>query len=434
MSSHPITSAGDWARHLLELLEVPAALSASPTESAPIADWASSGAVPITGTPDQPLLPTGAGATAARGALLALDAIAGPTGIQGHHLLAERAAITRWQAQAPWSLGGHCRAVRARDAWFALSLARDSDLDLLPALTLDPSAVGWQQVHAWACTLSAADAVARCRLLGLPAGVIGETAATSLFTLQSDGAPRSRPLAGLRVVDLSSLWAGPLCANLLAHVGARVIRVESVQRPDGGRRGIPEFDDLLHAGQRSIAFAPDGLSLLHRVVDSADIVITAARPRGLASLGLDPMQFLSSRPHGVWVQLSAHGSTGEEANWIGFGDDVAMSAGLVRWIDGMPVPIADALADPLAGMHAAVAAAALATRGGAHLLDLSLGQIAAATVLPQPQADPQMVQGHWTIDTEFGTRPVSAPRARTCSQQARPFGADTAAVLAELGV
>ncbi|MFA7323603.1 MAG: CoA transferase [Candidatus Nanopelagicales bacterium] len=432
MTSRQFISAEEWASNLLETLDETTPVIPSSVRSAPVADWARSGAVMITGTQEQPLLPTGFAATAARGALLAFDALVGDTGTNGEELLGERAAVTQWTAHAPWSLGSHCQAVRTKDGWFALSLARESDLGLLAALTSDPKAEGWRDVHRWARACSTQEAVDRCRLLGLPAGAIGSVPRRELFRVQSDGARAMRALGGMRVVDLSSLWAGPLCAHLLGLAGAQIIRAESSQRPDGGRRGIPGFDDLLHAGHLSIAFDPDDLEFLHRLVQSADVVITAARPRGLESLGLDPQRFLESKQHGVWVQLSAYGSTGPEANWVGFGDDVAMSAGLVRWVDGVPIPVADALADPITGTHAAVAAAALAMRGGAHLVEMSLADIAAATILPQPAVDPYRTDEGWFLETEFGITPVARPRARAATGTARALGADTAEVRARL--
>jgi len=393
-------------------------------DSAPVADWASSGAIPITGSPQAPLLPPGFGATAARGGLLALDALIGPTGIRGDQLIGERAALSQWPANAPWSLGSRCRAVRALDGHLALSLARESDLELIPALVSDAHALGWGAVDEWAAGRPVKEVVARCRLLGLPAGEVGGVRARELMRIRSSGPTKGRTLAGLRIVDLSSLWAGPLCASLLGLSGAEVIRLESRQRPDGGREGLPAFDDLLHASQASVSFDPDAPELLHRLVDSADIVITSARPRGLASLGLDPQHYLAERTHGVWVQISAYGSTGPEADWVGFGDDVAMAAGLVRWVDGTPIPVADALADPLAGIHAAVGAAALAGRGGTHLLELALADVASATTLQQPLTDPTLVEDRWHIETEFGPREVAQPRARIALAHARALGAD----------
>ena len=68
-----------------------------------------------------------------------------------------------------------------------------------------------------------------------------------------EAAPRPDP-AGLIVVDLSALWAGPLCGDLLARAGATVVKVESTQRPDGARRGPAEFFDLLN-GRKQIGRA-----------------------------------------------------------------------------------------------------------------------------------------------------------------------------------
>jgi hypothetical protein len=432
MTSRPSINATDWANQLLTLTGSAQRIDAHACESAPIADWARSGAVTITGTPNQPLLPNGFAATAARGALLAFDALTGSTNVGGEQLLGERAALSKWPAKAPWTLGLHCRAVRTRDGWFALSLARPVDLETVPALIGSNSTHEWISVDTWARTQSTVDAVNRCRLLGMPAAAIGSVRTNELMTIESSGIARSRELKGLRIVDLSTLWAGPLCGNLLQSAGAEVIRVESSQRPDGSREGVVAFDDLLHFGQASATFDPNDLGFLHRLVNSADIVITSARPRGLASLGLDPQRWLSDRADGVWVQISAYGSTGEEASWIGFGDDTAMAAGLVRWIDGIPIPVADALADPLTGVHAATAAAALAQGGGTHLVDIALANVAAATYADPPAVDPTFMGGQWVIETEFGIRPIEKPKARTVLGTARALGADNERVRAEL--
>ncbi len=427
MTSPPSISASAWGHSLLAMLGVHTPV-AEAFESAPIADWARSGAVAITGSPDRPLLPTGFGATAARGAMLALEALVGPLELQGALLLAERAAISQWPANAPWSLGHHCRAVKSQDGYLALSLARAEDLELIAALVSDSQANAWDSVDAWAAPRKAREVVDRCRLLGMPAAVVGEVSSRELMRIQSTESPRKRSLADMRVLDLSSLWAGPLCGHLLGLAGARVMRMESATRPDGGRDGLPLFDDLLHSNQPSVIFEPESPDLLHALIDSSDIVITSARPRGLASLGLDPQRFLSSREHGVWVQISAYGSSGPQADWVGFGDDTAMAGGLVRWIDAVPIPVADAIADPLTGIHAAAAAAAMTARGGAHLIDIALADVAAATHADQPDTDPYLHDGQWMIETEFGARPIESPQARTAPSPARALGADTALV------
>ena len=432
MTSLPSINAADWSNQLLTLVGSNQRITSPAFESAPIADWARSGAVAITGTPNEPLMPTGFAATAARGAMSAFEAITGISGIAGEQLLGERAALSHWPPKAPWTLGLHCRAVRTLDGWFALSLARPTDLESVPALISASTTNEWFSVDAWARTQTTHQAVDRCRLFGMPAGAIDSVGSRELMRIESNGESAARELKGLRVIDLSTLWAGPLCGNLLQYAGAEVIRVESVKRPDGSREGVIAFDDLLHAGQPSVTFDPEHLEFLHALIDIADIVITSARPRGLTSLGLDPDLWLANRNNGVWVQLSAYGSTADEANWIGFGDDTAMAAGLVRWIEGIPIPVADALADPLTGIHAAVACAALAQNGGTHLIDIALANVAAATRTDTLVIDPTQVRGKWVVETEFGIRSVERPKARTVHGTARALGADNDRVRAEL--
>ena len=67
------------------------------------------------------------------------------------------------------------------------------------------------------------------------------------------------------MIDLSALWAGPLCGDLLAGAGATVVKVESTQRPDGARRGAHAFYDLMNGRKRSVALdlhEPQGVRIL----------------------------------------------------------------------------------------------------------------------------------------------------------------------------
>ena len=95
----------------------------------------------------------------------------------------------------------------------------------------------------------------RARLLGLPVAALGETPAAPprITTLGAATTPRSP--AGLLVADLSSMWAGPLCGQLLAQAGAIVVKVESPRRPDGTRAGPPAFFDWMNGGK--LAYAVD---------------------------------------------------------------------------------------------------------------------------------------------------------------------------------
>ncbi|WP_174415238.1 CoA transferase, partial [Nocardia vinacea] len=185
-------------------------------------------------------------------------------------------------------------------------------------------------------------------------------------------------LDGAVVVDLSSMWAGPLCAHLLGRAGARVVKVESTRRPDGARRGDPRFFDWLHGGHEQLAVdfhTPAGRETLRELVSTADVVIEASRPRALAQLGLAPGDRVH-RDGQVWLSLTGYGRA--EPMRVAFGDDAAVAGGLVGWDGGEPVFCADAIADPLTGVCAALAVCCAVLGGGGQLIDLSMRSTAAA--------------------------------------------------------
>ena len=412
----------------------------SADDSGPVADWAGSGAMALTGTAGgPPLVAPGQPATAARAALLAMDAVAGrPLGVAGHRLLGERAALTGQGRSAPWSLGMRTRALPTATGWTVVSLARDDDLSLLPAiLEQDVDGPPWEALGRWARERPSDEVAARAQLLGLPAAPIPEDPAPSWPPWRIASAGRRRPVFGQvaapLVLDLSALWAGPLCASLLGLAGARVVRLESSARPDGGRRGCPPFDDLLHAGQLAVSLPfgdPSGRAALHDLVAAADVVVTSARPRALDQLGLDPHVHLAGRSDGVWVSVTAHPPCPDGAVWVGYGDDAAMAAGLLRRLpDGTPVPCGDAIADPLTGAHAALAALAGVRAGGRHHVEVSLSEVAASTLAEVTLPDAVQTDHGWSVPGEHGAVPVLDPVARPRRGRARPVGADTDLVL-----
>jgi crotonobetainyl-CoA:carnitine CoA-transferase CaiB-like acyl-CoA transferase len=241
-------------------------------------------------------------------------------------------------------------------------------------------------------------------------------------------------------VDLSSLWAGPLAASLLGFAGARVIKVESVRRPDGARRGAPAFHDLMNAGKSSIAVdlrSSADRARLCALIATSDIVIESARPRALAQLGIDARAMVASVPGLTWVGITGYGRTGCGANWIAFGDDAAVAAGLATATGGDATPVfcADAVADPLTGMHAAVAALASWQSGGGRVIDVALRDVVAhaLAVGSRRRASPAEVRrephGDWEVHAGGECQPVLPPRARRTACVARPLGADTDAIL-----
>ncbi len=159
----------------------------------------------------------------------------------------------------------------------------------------------------------------------------------------------------------------------------RVVKVESTSRPDGARGGDPEFFQVLNGAKehRSLPLATvDGRHRLRRLLSTADIVIEGSRPRALRHMGIEAEQVLSERPGSVWVSITAYGRSGPWSNRVGFGDDAAAAGGLVAVDEGRPRFVADAVADPLAGMVAAGAVADAWARGGGCVLDVSLREVA----------------------------------------------------------
>jgi hypothetical protein len=234
----------------VSLDEGPAALSsggvtvdATPTDAA--TDWAASGAMALTGRADgPPLHSTGQPATVARAAGFVLELLSARAGtrlrVDAAALLGERAALSGRTRAGAVSVGGATRMLKATDGWWALSLARDDDRDLVPALVESADvAAPWPVVEAWSRSYSASLAVERAVLLGLPAARLMPAQAPAIpWTIRQVDARRSpspRPL----IVNLGALWAAPLCAHLLGQCGCDVIDVESTSRPDGARYGEP---------------------------------------------------------------------------------------------------------------------------------------------------------------------------------------------------
>lgn len=188
---------------------------------------------------------------------------------------------------------------------------------------------------------------------------------------------------GVRVVDLSALWAGPLCGRLLAQAGAQVLKIESAGRPE--RPAQPAFYAALNACKRRriLNFASaGGRAALHRAIGAADVVIESTRPRALAQLGVDAERWIAARPGRVWCSITGYGRAAPQCDWVALGDDAAAAAGLCWCLPPAEAPlfVADAAADPLGGVHAALAICAALRRGGGELLDVPLCAVAARCI------------------------------------------------------
>lgn len=400
------------------------------------ADWARSGVMALTGHPDgAPFVPPGDAVTFAARTSERMSAAADPPHalrLDGAALLSERAALTGYRRRGRVSAGGASRLLPTADGWGVVTNARPDDSSLLAALVSaelhdDP----WPAVTDWLGAHAGAELAERAALLGLAATPVGHALTPTL--------PRPsqlRPVAGLLVVDFSALWAGPLCAHLLGLAGARIVKVETPQRPDGARRGNEAFYDLLHAGHRSVMLDPatlPGRRALSRLVEAADIVIEASRPRALAGFGLDAEAAAADGT--IWVSITAAGRASPR---IGFGDDVAAGAGLVAYdTDRGPVFCGDALADPLTGLVAAELAMSAPAADRGMLFDVAMSSVVAVTLArsqPRPSPAARRSGPGWVVDCASGPVTVAAPRARAPSARAASAGEHTEQVLAELQI
>lgn len=445
--------AARYAQQLLSALQAGAfdqQAAGAALQDHPAAAWARSGLMPLCGEPGAlpqlSPLPIPSCADAALAVLAQLSGAPALRGLSGAQLLSERAALMQLSRRGRVSAGGACRLLDTREGGIALSLPRDEDWALLPAwLQLDgliPHG-DWQALQQALHGASRDELLERAQLLGLAcaADVDADASAPSWLRvlqgapLQPSAAPRRAP----RVLELASLWAGPLCGHLLQQAGAEVVKLESWQRPDGARRGNTDFYDLLNAGKRSVALdfsSAAGRAQLRALIAQADIVIEGSRPRALRQMGIVAEDLLAAHPQLSWIAISAYGRAPEQEQRIGYGDDVGVAAGLsaIQWqASGQHIFIGDAIADPLAGLHAALAAWASHASGGGRLIEVSLygvlRHLIAFARLPDARAWRER-QARW--QAQAGA--VATPAPRRAPSAAAALGADTQSLLRDWGL
>ena len=157
------------------------------------------------------------------------------------------------------------------------------------------------------------------------------------------------PLAGIRVLDASSVLSGPLTAMLLAELGAEVIKVENPAAPDftrgtGSRRGgMTAYYYNTNRGKRSLAINgrhPEGQQILQTLVTTVDVVIQNMRPGKAAGIGLDPDECLALNPSLVYASISGYGADGPAAGEPVYDYVIQAVSGMV-----------DLQRDPVTGRH-----------------------------------------------------------------------------------
>jgi crotonobetainyl-CoA:carnitine CoA-transferase CaiB-like acyl-CoA transferase len=182
---------------------------------------------------------------------------------------------------------------------------------------------------------------------------------------------RKLPLEGIKIADFSAFWAGPVAVNILNALGADVVKIESIQRPDGMRFSggvrkpdqVWEFSPVTHSvnvGKRAVTLdlsSEKGHALALRMIEWADLVVENYAPRVMEhfSLGWDEVQ--AANPNAIMCRMPAFGLSGPWRERTGFAMTIEQASGLA-WMTGHasgPPMVPRGVCDPIGGMHAAFA-------------------------------------------------------------------------------
>lgn len=185
-------------------------------------------------------------------------------------------------------------------------------------------------------------------------------------------------LAGLKVLELGQVLAGPFAGAIFADLGADVLKIE---RPDGGddgrrmgqafRNGDGLLFQVFNRGKRSAAIdlkSPDGVEQLHALAAEADIMLHNLRPGSPEQLGIDGPTMTARHPHLIYCEMSAFGHTGPEARRPGYEPLLQAYSGLSSingGPDDPPIRMGAAVCDQGTGMWAVIGALSLLQRRNA---------------------------------------------------------------------
>jgi len=209
------------------------------------------------------------------------------------------------------------------------------------------------------------------------------------------------PLAGVRVADFSWVWAGPFCSMQLAHLGAEVIRMESMRRVDV-LRFLPPFADgqagpnrsgyfnQYNQGKRSVSLdltTDEGKEIAKRVVAVSDVAVENFAGGVIDRLGLGYDVLSEVKPDIVMISMSGYGLNGPDSSFVSYGPAQVPLAGmssLTGYAGWQPMHVGMSYGDPNAGRHAAFAVlAALFYRkrtGEGQYIDMSQWESSMAVI------------------------------------------------------
>ena len=232
--------------------------------------------------------------------------------------------------------------------------------------------------------------------------------------MQPSPSPRKGPLSGLVVVELTNVMAGPVGGLLLADMGAEVVKVERLPGGDDTRRAIPpEIQGesatfmIVNRNKRGIAVDlkhPDGLQVVRRLIDKADVVIENFRPGTMEKLGLGYDVLRASNPGLIYCKITGFGLNGPYAKRAGY-DLIAQGMSGIMSLTGegpgrppvkVGVPIGDVTAGILASTGVLAAYIERLRTGEGQYVDTSLYEAS-------------MVHTYWQVAMAFATGESAGP-------------------------
>ena len=223
----------------------------------------------------------------------------------------------------------------------------------------------------------------------------------------------SKPLEGVRILDMTMWWSGPICTSYLGALGAEVIKVESIQFPDGFRYTMsvpgdnwwelgPQFNtaNLNKMGITLNLNDEEGIRLYKELVRECDVVIENFTPRVMENFNLSYEALREINQNIIMISMPAYGKTGPYKNQSGFAYTFEILSGIVQvngYRDGNPM-IVSGVADVIAGFHTAYALlSALEYReesGEGQYIEMAQVE-ACLNLMGQPIADYSMNGRNW---------------------------------------
>lgn len=177
------------------------------------------------------------------------------------------------------------------------------------------------------------------------------------------------PLSGVRVLDLTRVYAGPTCARILCDLGAEVIKVEGLRSIDNIRLAVIADNNaegdfwnrmgyflFRNAGKRSLTLdfnEPQAVELFKRLVPHADVVVESFTPRVMAQHGLDYQSLRRIRPDLIMISLSGYGQTGPWRDYCAYGTGLEPASGISSFTGyrgGDPMRTGISFTDPYCGI------------------------------------------------------------------------------------